>query len=664
MTVTVNTIWYANYGNGSSTGYYAVAQWASGTGYTVGQIVRQKTAPSAGNERCFICIIAGTSNSTEPTWSISTRGAKTVDNTVTWMECTGIPALNADSTNVPLSSANRSGAQLLGYLIQNNTNDHYFICTTAGTTGSSEPSYSASTGATTSDGSCTWTCIGAISSFTTKWAAPFARMFSAWNNGGSGNWAQNGDTLYVSSIAAEPNNAGSYMNWQGNSASKVANVICISNTGNIPPQSADVTTGASVSSSSQFLWRNMTMYMQGVSLGSTSGFAPQVQSSNGDYMYLQNCPMSFTTATKYNIGTGTSDRAKLVLNNCTLQINGSTSAQIVLGGGGNVVWLDTPSMLSKSGASWPTTLFTDGGQGTDYGTVYFENVDLSAFAGTQYFGLNLPAVKCVFNKCKFSTSTIVNVGAITAASDGYTGGVVDLIDCDSGGNTYRHERYAYEGYHQVSTSAVYQGGATNGTTAYSWHVLPSANACWPQPFECMPMAIWNSTTGSNRTVTLQGVYNGTSLPTSAQVWPEVCYFGTSSSTLGTRNSGASANFLASGSSWTANTSANWNSAATARVNSHTYAVGDLIYVSSAPSGALFICTTGGAASGSLPGGYATCNDGSSVTDGAAVFLAMMRFKMSVTMSSPQPQSAGYFNVYVKGALASSEFFIDPNPTLS
>jgi len=94
VTVTTPSIWYANFGNGSSTGYFAIGVWATLTAYTVGNITRQ-TAPTAVNSRCFVCIVAGTSLVSEPTW-ILTKGAKTVEAAgPTWMECTGQPGLNA-----------------------------------------------------------------------------------------------------------------------------------------------------------------------------------------------------------------------------------------------------------------------------------------------------------------------------------------------------------------------------------------------------------------------------------------------------------------------------------------------------------------------------------------------------------------------------------------
>lgn len=75
--------WYV-----SSVGYAAVAQWAASTAYSVGQIVRQLAAPTAGNERCFRCSTGGTSGGSEPAWTLTLNGT-TNDGSVVWTECTG-----------------------------------------------------------------------------------------------------------------------------------------------------------------------------------------------------------------------------------------------------------------------------------------------------------------------------------------------------------------------------------------------------------------------------------------------------------------------------------------------------------------------------------------------------------------------------------------------
>ncbi len=661
MVATVNSVWYVNYGNGTSTGYFALPLWATGTSYTVGNIVRQKTTPSVGSERCFICVVAGTSNAvTEPTW-VLTRGAKTTEaGGVVWLECSGKAAVNGDATNVPLSSGQRSQAVEIGSIIQNNAGTFLFACSTSGTAGAGEPTYNTTTGNTTTDSGVTWTCIGAPGANGTgsfgKWAAPITRMgsLSGWITSATG------DTAYFSSIHVETTTGS--VNAPGNTT-LISKWFCTGQTGSIPPGSGDITTGASVTASTGGMTvSSAQIYMNGISLigGAATNFI--FGNADNDLLVMENGALNITNSGNTSplfLGHN-GQRTKIDLRNVTIEC--SNSATWYITPSHFTRWRDTASALSKvAGGSWPATLFkmADSSPPAE-GLFLIEGVDLSAFGGTSYFGTGLLG-RVVMNKCKIASG--VPVAVVANINSALLSGMVDAIDCDSGGNTYRHERWGYAGNHVVSASAVRTGGASNGTTSYSWLITTSANAQWLFPLECLPMAIWNSVTGADVTVTLHGLFNGTALPNNDDIWFDVEYFGTSSSTAGSKKTATKANYLASGSALTADTSAAWDTAATARANSHANVVGDLISVSSA-TGQLFICTTAGTTSGSLPGGYATCADGSSVTDGTAVFRAMMRFTMAVTLTSPQPQSAGYLNIQVQAAKASSTFFLDPSPALS
>jgi hypothetical protein len=54
--------------------------WASSTAYAVGDVVK----PLVTNGNLYRCVVAGTSDSSAPTWS-TTRGVNVTDNTVTWV---------------------------------------------------------------------------------------------------------------------------------------------------------------------------------------------------------------------------------------------------------------------------------------------------------------------------------------------------------------------------------------------------------------------------------------------------------------------------------------------------------------------------------------------------------------------------------------------------
>src|SRR4029077_18042808 len=116
-----DTTWYCNAGNQSTTGYYAVTVRPQNTAVAAGVVRRQFTAPAVNSERCFVCIVAGTTaNTTDATWTL-TRVAKMTDGTATWQECTGAAAVNGDATNTPTWAAVKAaGLPSQGTIIKRN----------------------------------------------------------------------------------------------------------------------------------------------------------------------------------------------------------------------------------------------------------------------------------------------------------------------------------------------------------------------------------------------------------------------------------------------------------------------------------------------------------------------------------------------------------------
>src|SRR4249919_3392585 len=195
----VDNVWYVNFGNGTSTGYYAVTTRPQNTAVAAGVLRRQFTAPTVGNERVFVCIVAGTTAKvTDATW-VLTRGAKTTDGTATWMECTGQAALNGDLTNTATwAQVKAATPAVLGQIIKRSNNASYQICTTAGAMSASEPAFSDTAGVTTTDTTAVWTSLGVVGNFTGG-QAPHARLASAC----ASTWFAAGNTVYVGSNHAE-----------------------------------------------------------------------------------------------------------------------------------------------------------------------------------------------------------------------------------------------------------------------------------------------------------------------------------------------------------------------------------------------------------------------------------------------------------------------------
>jgi len=290
----------------------------------------------------------------------------------------------------------------------------------------------------------------------------------------------------------------------------------------------------------------------------------------------------------------------------------------------------------------------------------YEGVDLSAISGTLVPTNNIAGCNpsYLFTDCKLNGSVTI------AATAGTRGVVTDAVRCSSDSKAYSQRRYSYQGTLAEESTIIRTGGASDGTTGISWNLTTNANTKWIYPLEAFPTVIWNPTTGSNVTVTLCGIWNAAAVPNNDDIWIDVEFLGDSTPTpLGKYKLGSKTSLVGSNAALTADSTSAWDSLATARANTHAYSLGDAIAVSS-NSGRLFFCTTAGTSSGSLPVGYASAVDGGSVTDGTAVFRAGCRFKLTVTMSSPQPQLAGYLQAIVRAAKISSTFYVDPQIALS
>jgi hypothetical protein len=187
-------VWYTHAGDGSTTGYYAVPQY-SNKAWTAGQRVRPLTTPAVGNERVYVCTIAGTST-VEPTWTF-TKGAAQNATGATFTECTGEPGVNGDLTNALQWTASSTPA--LGRVIYDPTSNTIQICTVTAAGAASKPTFSATAGVVTSDGAtCKWTSLGPPSSFP-AFAAPHARLTSAF----TANWGAAGNDYFIADNSAE-----------------------------------------------------------------------------------------------------------------------------------------------------------------------------------------------------------------------------------------------------------------------------------------------------------------------------------------------------------------------------------------------------------------------------------------------------------------------------
>ena len=601
-----DTTWYCNFGDGSTTGYYAVTKRPQNTAVAAGVLRRQFTAPAVGSERVFVCIVAGTTaNTTDATWT-TTRGAKVTDGTCTWQECTGASAVNGDLTNtVNWTAAKAAGTPTLGAIIQRNNGASYQICTTAGAMGASEPSFSDTAGVTTTDSSAVWTCIGPVGNFTGG-QAPHARLANALAT----NWFNDGHTIYVGDNHAESQTTS--ISFAQTSVNNPAKILCHNHSGSYPPTSSDLTTGATISTASTsatLITLNLTgtFYFSGITfkaaVGATSGTVGinLGSTTSSCWYYFNQCSfwVSDTSATNSNITLSTANAAAVIIfNNTTVKFTRTISSlllQLV-----QFSWQNTGAIL-ESGSAIPATLLKLVGNVFTSFSAVLEALDLSQLTGSLYAS-NVGGIGQVTIKdCKLNASATVTTPTLA-------GQLVQLVRCDSSATAYKSARHAYEGTETSETTITRVGGASDpaGQTQ-TRKIVTTANALWLRPFQAEPYAIWNTVTGSTVTVTVYGTINSASLPLNDDIWLEAEYLGDSSFPLGEIVTTTKATLLSSNAA-VASDGSSWNG--------------------------------GGSGAGWSP------------------------FKLTTTLSSPQPAMAGYIEARVRVGKPSATYHIDPMVELS
>jgi hypothetical protein len=603
-----DTVWYCNAGDQATTGYYAVAKRPQNTAVVAGQLVRQFTAPAVGSERCFVCIVAGTTaNTTDATW-VLTRGAKTTDGTATWQECTGASAVNGDLTNTAnWTQAKAIGVPTLGAIIQRNSGASYQICSTAGTLGASEPAFSNTAGATTTEGTTTWTCLGPVGNFTGG-QVPHARLASAC----TATWFAPGNTIYVGDNHAE-SLATAITIAPALGTGTVNQIICHNHSGSYPPIAGNLMAGATISTTAAVsitiaATGFATLYIYGLGLkagvGTSTSQANIFLTSLG-WTYCDRC--SFRLENTAAAGVSTIQILGPANAPCVLTWNNTT---VFFGNSSNRIgpaygvfnWKNTGPVLETGSAVPLNFIITSYVTTTTSATIILEAIDLSQISGSIIAAniQNAPGQNLI-KDCKLHASA-------TIPAMGYSEYVVQFVRSDSGATAYKSSRYAAEATETTETSITRVGGAADPAgQAQSRKIVTTANAQWLRPFKAEPYAIWNPTTGSNVTVTVCGTINAGALPNNDDIWLEVEYLGSSATPLGTIVTTTKASVLAANAA-VASDSSTWNG--------------------------------GGSGAGWSP------------------------FKLAVTLSSPQPGLAGYIHARVRVGKASATYYVDPKITLT
>lgn len=514
-------VWYINYGNGSTTGYYSVPVWPGAVqSVTAGTWCRQSATPTVGNERCFVCVVAGTTGAAEPVWVV-TRGANSaanIDGTVKWMECTGMSGPCGDLTNAPTWVASR--VITLGEVYYDSVSGSLQAATTGGTskTGAA-PSFSATAGVTTTDNTVTWTSLGPTSNYTTAFKYPHARTANSF----AANWGAAGNRFALSDTSTETQAAVITLTPPGTLAAPCS-IYCISSTTTLasPTLSSggSITTTAannlnSNAASNPAYWNGVTF-----SCGTTGG----TLALGAVATIYENCTFILGSSASGAISFAGGEYI-----NCNFSFSSVGQGFTQGGGGVNGASLFVGTNFAVN--LLPTTLFSI----ASYCTI--RDCDLSAFGSGKTLasaGLSngdTPG-QVHFENCKLGAS--VTVGGTIGTSPLC---FVASYNCDSANTNYVTSIKKYVGSILNETTIVRTGSsATDGTTPVSWNFTTTANSSLLQPLAAddlgnTELAIWNDVTGSLVTVTIYLISNTTL--NNNDFWADVEALTTSGFPLGT-----------------------------------------------------------------------------------------------------------------------------------
>ncbi len=225
--------------------------------------------------------------------------------------------------------------------------------------------------------------------------------------------------------------------------------------------------------------------------------------------------------------------------------------------------------------------------------------DLNAFsAGKTLFGAATSQGVVVVQDCK------LNASVTKSATPTNANAAIYYVRSDSAATNYITGKDHYAGTLTTDIVTVRTGGASAGTPI-SWKVIPTTNCKWMFPFVCVPLrTVINPLVSANLTLRLRGTWSGGAVPTNRDCWMTLDYLGTSGFPLGVINTGTVASNLASSSPHTADTTSVWGAGGTTN------------------------------------------------------------FYMETILSSPQPLIAGSINVWIYVGASSGTFWFDPLVSLT
>lgn len=372
-----------------------------------------------------------------------------------------------------------------------------------------------------------------------SWANAFTTLTTAFATEAAG------DTLYVAHDHAE-STAGSITLTSSGTIANPTKIVCVNRAGSVPPVSADRLATAQVSTTTN---TNITFagsaHYDGVifTAGNSTGTGSINVTATLALLRFDNCSLRCgSTGTSSRITFGGGSGHFIELNNTTVSFaNVGQFIQI----NAMVRWRNTPSALL---GTIPTTLMAP--TATGGGPVECIGVDFSAAGSGKTIAGIVSANAYMtyrFIDCKLNASVTKSTVPVHLTNE------TDFVRSGSSGVNYTVHRHRMSGLLVEELTIVRTGGASDGVTPLAWAITTTADCTYSAPFECPPIAIWNTVDGSPVTATVEGIWGGGAVPLDDEIWLEVEYLGDNSSPMGSFVSDGKANLLATAANQTSST---------------------------------------------------------------------------------------------------------------
>lgn len=352
-----------------------------------------------------------------------------------------------------------------------------------------------------------------------------------------------GDTVFVSDAHAESTAGAVTLTFAGTPATP-SRLLCGDDAAE--PPTALTTTATVTTTSSGTLTISGSIYCYGITfIANAETTLCADPGGTGNVQEYKNCSIQTTnagSAGSFFFGGANNYTPRLRLTDSTLKFAAT----------GQKCWIFSATEIDGgsivSGSTTPAYVFTFGTDRTQ-GRLTVSGFDFSNLSSSMVLcnGAGVGTGLMVFRNCKLPASWS---GTLITGTIPGPGARYEMHNCDSTDTNYRLWVEDYAGSTKHETTVVRTGGANDGTTDVAWKMVTSANAEYPLiPLVSPERVIWNDTTGSSKTVTVEIVHDSAGAGSGSkfqddEVWLEVMYLGTSGFPLGGWISDAKANVLA------------------------------------------------------------------------------------------------------------------------